>query len=344
MALTIKRVGGSGHRVDVIIPTRNRPDLTAQAVAAVQAQTYADWHLWVVDDASDDDTPERLDHLAASDDRISVLRRPFRAGANPARQAAFEASDAPLVATCDSDDLWELDKLARQVAAHDAEQARAGVVGPVLCWHDTIDEHGRPRGAMPRPHRSRRWHPFIQFNTSTPLLPRPLLEQAGGFAPTEPYPWRTTDHLDLFLRLTRRASFVVVPEVLVHCRHHPGARNSDGERTLAAAEEAEALLHAIEADLTSRPATRAWLQAAVAGRFLELGQTRRAAPFGRRALRAAGPATTVALIAHYGPWVARRQIEGLLSGTRTGRTGRPEPLDQPDPLSRPDPVDLLEPR
>ena len=61
-------MGGRTNRVDVIIPTRNRPRLTAEAIAGVQAQTYPDWHLWVVDDASDDD-PRHLgstrDHDAA---------------------------------------------------------------------------------------------------------------------------------------------------------------------------------------------------------------------------------------------------------------------------------------
>ncbi len=303
----------------MIIPTRNRPQLTAEAVDAVRAQTFTDWHLWVVDDASDDDTPTHLARHVAGDPRVTILHRTEHGGANPARQTALAASGAPLVATCDSDDLWEPSKLALQVAAWDAEAARAGQVGPVLCWHDAIDAGGTRRGQVLRPRRSRRWHPFTLYNTSTPLLSRALLLEVGGFAPVEPYRLRTTDHLDLFLRLTSGHDIVVVPEVLVHCRHHDGSRNSDGERTLEAAEEAEALLHRVDADLAARrPATRAWLHAAVAGRYLELGDRRRAAGFAATALRAGGPGTTAAILAHYGPWALRRQVAGL-----TGRDSKP---------------------
>lgn len=301
----------------MIVPTRNRAGLTVEAVDAVRAQTFTDWHLWVVDDASDDDTPAVLERHVAGDPRVTILRRSVRGGANPARQTAFEASAAPLVATCDSDDLWEPTKLHRQIGAWDLEHRRRGRVGPVVSWHDAVDAEGHRRGRVLRPRRHRSWHPFTLFNTSTPLVSRALLTEAGGFAPAVPYDLRTTDHLDLFLRLTDRRTLIVVPEVLVHCRHHDGPRNSDGERTVDAADEAAALLARVDADLAARrPATRAWLHAAVAGRYLELGDRRRAQSFAATALGAAGPGTTAAILAHYGPWALRRSL------VRPGPPGR----------------------
>ncbi len=298
--------------MDVIIPTRNRPDLTLEAVAAVRAQTYPHWHLWVVDDASTDETPDRVEAAVSGDQRVSVIRLPRRIGANPARQVALDRSDAPLVATCDSDDLWTPDKLARQVLAHQRAGAAdaIGRVGPVICWHDARDLDGSRRGPVLRPRLSRRWHPFTQFNTSTPLFERELLVDSGGFTPTDPYRWHTTDHLDLFLRTTRHRSLVVVPEVLVHCRHHGGERNSDAERTLESAAEAEALLTALAPGLMGRPSTLAWLNASVAGRYLEAGDQATAAAFLAAALRQAPPQTATAMVAHYAPWALRRLLVG----------------------------------
>lgn len=290
----------------MIVPTRNRPVLTAEAVASVQAQTYDDWHLHVVDDASDDDTVEHLEALAADDDRITVHRRSTRGGGNPARHTALLASGAPLVATCDSDDLWEPTKLARQVDRWDEAGARSEPVGVVLCWHDAVDAAGLPTRDVPR--SGRRWHPFTAFNTSTPVFDRRVLEDAGGFAPPGRYPLRTTDHVELFLRVTRRAPMVTVPEVLVHCRHHHEARNSDGERTLAAADEARDLLGLVEGDVDD-PTARAWLNGWVAGRYVELGEGRAARPYVIAALRSDGPVTAARLLAHYGPWALRRALQ-----------------------------------
>jgi glycosyltransferase involved in cell wall biosynthesis len=67
--------------VSVVVPTWNRAVLLAHAVASVQAQTFTDWELIVVDDCSTDDTAELLDRLA--EPRLTVLR--LAHGANPAR-------------------------------------------------------------------------------------------------------------------------------------------------------------------------------------------------------------------------------------------------------------------
>jgi glycosyltransferase involved in cell wall biosynthesis len=289
----------------VIIPTHNRPELTAEAVASVQAQTFDGWHLHVVDDASDDHTPSVLDAIAASDPRVTVIRRSARGGGNPARQTAFERSSARLVALCDSDDLWEPHKLERQVQLWDQLDHTSTDVGIVTCWHLAVDQDGKPRGPALRPNAGRRWHPFTLFNTSTPLISRAALEAAGGFAPQTAYPLRTTDHVELFLRLTQHHDIATVPEVLVRCRHHDGSRNSDAERTLGAAIEAETLAREVDLLVDERPELRAWLHAWVAGRYIELGESRRARPHLTTALRAAGPTTGVRIAAHYGPWALR---------------------------------------
>jgi glycosyltransferase involved in cell wall biosynthesis len=307
-------VGGSENRVDVIIPTCNRPALTADAIASVRAQTYDDWHLYVVDDASDDDTPAHLQRIADSDPRITVIRRMIRGGGNPARQTALEASGAPLVALCDSDDLWDPAKLERQVDRWDASTSDGQDVAIVLCWHDAVDADGSRRGEVLGPRAGRRWHPFTAYNTSTPLISRRLLEEIGGFAPSPRYPLTTTDHVELFLRLTSAHSTVTVPEVLVHCRHHRGVRNSDGQCSPAAAVEAEALVLDVDADVGDRPETRAWLHAWVAGRYINVGDSRRAKPYMATALRVGGPATGARILAHYGPWVVRELVRQRRAG------------------------------
>ena len=42
--------------VSIILPSYNRADTIERAIASVQAQTFADWELIVVDDGSTDET------------------------------------------------------------------------------------------------------------------------------------------------------------------------------------------------------------------------------------------------------------------------------------------------
>ena len=69
-------------RIDVILPLHGGERWVEEAVQSVLAQTFDDWHLWAVDDASPDASAERVEALAAQrPDRIEVLRleRPLRA-------------------------------------------------------------------------------------------------------------------------------------------------------------------------------------------------------------------------------------------------------------------------
>ena len=301
-------------RVAVIVPTRNRPQLTVEAIRSVQAQTFGDWHLYVVDDASQDTTAEAVQAHVGHDPRVTLIRRFERGGANAARQSAFEMTSSPLIALCDSDDLWEPTKLSRQVNLWDELIAAGKDPGWVTCWHDAVGADGLRRGAVLRPRRNLRWHPFTLFNTSTPLISRTLLESTGGFAP-EPsaaLTHSTTDHLELFLRLTADHPATMVEEVLVHCRHHGGPRNSDDEHTRSAAQEAERLLAEVGAEL--RPGVRAWLAASVAARYLEVGDRATATTYGRQAWATDGLATRAHLAAYYGPWAAREALRSRRAG------------------------------
>ena len=100
--------------VSVIIPTYNYARFIADAVASVQAQTYSNWEIIVVDDGSTDNTEEVVKSIAADEPRISYLRQ------NNARQAAARnngigQAKGNYFQFLDADDLIEPQKLEQQV-------------------------------------------------------------------------------------------------------------------------------------------------------------------------------------------------------------------------------------
>ena len=107
-------------RVSVVVPTYNARALLAETLAAILAQTFADFELIVVDDGSTDDTAGYL--ATITDARLRVIRQ-ANAGVGAARNRGIDAARGEFVAFCDHDDLWTADKLATQVAFMDAHPA-----------------------------------------------------------------------------------------------------------------------------------------------------------------------------------------------------------------------------
>ena len=112
--------------VSVIIPTYNRAHLIGRAIRSVLDQTYQDWELIVVDDASTDDIPGIVKGF--TDGRVKYIRHDENKGAAAARNTGIQAARGAYIAFLDSDDEWLPEKLERQVQAFESSDAQVGVI------------------------------------------------------------------------------------------------------------------------------------------------------------------------------------------------------------------------
>jgi glycosyltransferase involved in cell wall biosynthesis len=132
----------SGNRplVSVIMPTYNAAAFVTETIESVLAQRYEPIELVVVDDASDDATPEIVERYAQRHpDRIRFRRAGERKGPCRRRNDALDLAGGSLIAWLDHDDLWAPDKTARQV---DVLEARPEV-GLVYSGYEAFDSETR---------------------------------------------------------------------------------------------------------------------------------------------------------------------------------------------------------
>lgn len=119
--------------LDVVIATRNRPELLAEALAAVIAQDYlGEITVYVVFDQSE---PDQVLATAAAGHprrRVVVLTNYRTPGLAGARNSGILAGAAPLVAFCDDDDVWLPQKAARQIAELRRSKADTVVSGIIV--------------------------------------------------------------------------------------------------------------------------------------------------------------------------------------------------------------------
>lgn len=109
-------------KVSVITPAYNAAPFLEETVKSVQAQTFTNWEMIIVDDCSKDKTYQIAIALAEKDPRIKVLQNKINSGVAATRNKALDAATGEYIAFLDSDDLWLPMKLEKQVEFMDTGQ------------------------------------------------------------------------------------------------------------------------------------------------------------------------------------------------------------------------------
>lgn len=125
---------GAPVDVLVVIPVHRRPDRVREAVASVLAQELppsATLRITVVDDGSDDATPDAVRDIADAHPEVRAVLLDRNRGPSAARNAALREpdGDARWVTFLDSDDLMLPGRLSFQLARLDAEPPCDAVTG-----------------------------------------------------------------------------------------------------------------------------------------------------------------------------------------------------------------------
>lgn len=129
--------------VSVITPAYNCAKFIGETIESVQAQTYGDWEMVVVDDRSTDDTRQVVEAYVAADPRVRYLCLPENSGAAAARTEAMRMAEGEYMAFLDSDDLWKPEKLERQLTF-----MRQGRHAFSCTAYEQVDEQGKPLGRV----------------------------------------------------------------------------------------------------------------------------------------------------------------------------------------------------
>ncbi len=223
--------------VSVLMPTHDYARYLPEAVASLRAQTFDDWECIVVDDGSEDETPELLARLAAEDARVRPVRQD-QAGPAVARNRALREARGEFVQFLDADDVIPPTKLADHVAELNADAGVDIVYGPSL-YFDDDDLDGAPRTAIhdldaPEPDRvdgagTDVVAVLLRENVLTieaPLVRRTVFDELGGF---DEQLRRITDwHFWLRCAIAgKRFKFVASEEPVARIRVHGASLSHD---------------------------------------------------------------------------------------------------------------------
>lgn len=101
--------------VSIITPNYNSEKFIRQTIESVMAQTYTEWELIIVDDFSTDNSLDIIQSYQVKDSRIKLHKNNKNLGIAKTRNNGIEIAKGRFIAFLDSDDLWDYNKLEKQI-------------------------------------------------------------------------------------------------------------------------------------------------------------------------------------------------------------------------------------
>jgi len=99
--------------ISIIMPTYNRAYIIERAIKSVLGQSYKDWELIIVDDASSDNTDKVVNKYVCSNIRYFINTRNL--GANASRNIGAKYAKGEVLVFLDSDNYWPQNRLKSQI-------------------------------------------------------------------------------------------------------------------------------------------------------------------------------------------------------------------------------------
>lgn len=201
--------------VSVIIPMYNSSTYITPTILSALNQTYKNIEVLVVDDCSKDNSIEVVNNIAKGDPRLRCIPQLKNQGAAAARNRGIKEAKGQYVAFLDSDDLWEEDKIQKQIKLMKETNSSF-----VYCAYDWIDENDvQIKGKV----KIKECATYKDLLTKT-LIATPTVIYDRSIHGDVSMPLRRTGQDYAFwLVLLKTAPAIGIDEPLVHVRRRSGS-------------------------------------------------------------------------------------------------------------------------
>ena len=199
--------------ISVVMPVYNVQDYILEAINSIRSQTFTDFELIVIDNASTDATSELIKQAAMKDNRIIILTNQTNIGVVGSLNRGLKESLGKYYARADGDDIALPNRLAEQVAYMEDNPTTVALSS----WGEKFgDDSGRIITAT-TPAGIRATSLFISpiVHASSMIRMSALREHGITYRPNCPL-----EDFDIWVRLSRIGDLRALPKVLFRYRIH----------------------------------------------------------------------------------------------------------------------------
>lgn len=222
-------------KVSVILTSFNHAKYICEAIDSTLNQTFGDFELIILDDCSSDNSWDLINQY--SDPRIKALRNEVNKGpVEEINRTITEIATGEYIAIHHSDDVWELDKLEKQVNYLDEHPEIGAVFSNALAITENssplTDDQAVYTDIFNQPNRTRHeWLRFFLCHGNAlchpSILIRKLCYQDCGLYRSN---LAQLPDLDMWIRLCLKHEIHVLPEKLIKFRVRDNEANTSASR------------------------------------------------------------------------------------------------------------------
>ncbi|PIY11631.1 MAG: glycosyl transferase [Flavobacteriaceae bacterium CG_4_10_14_3_um_filter_33_47] len=125
--------------VSIITPMYNSENFISETIHSVLNQTFSDWELILIDDKSIDSTLEIVAPMIEKHSNIKLFKNQTNQGAAISRNIGITEANGKFIAFLDADDVWNPEKLERQITFMKAKNCDVS-----FSSYQLINEQGNP--------------------------------------------------------------------------------------------------------------------------------------------------------------------------------------------------------
>ena len=149
------------NKIAILMSTYNGGEYLSKQIESIKEQTNTDWHLYIRDDGSTDDTLSILKKISDNDEKITFVNKDNikNVGVIRSFMSLLESVDADFYMFSDQDDVWKKNKVQRALSLMQKQDYQAIPV----CLHtelQIVDDNLQPVELMKR---GRIWSDFQHF-------------------------------------------------------------------------------------------------------------------------------------------------------------------------------------
>ncbi len=206
-------------KVSVIMSVYNGARYLKEAIDSILNQTFSDFEFLIVDDCSNDNSPQILEEYAKKDNRVRIITNEFNLGLTKNLNTAIRQAKGEYIARFDCDDVSLPDRFKEQVEYLDSHKE----CGVVSMWADVIDGNGKKTRTIKYPTTDQdlrkvliSYNPFFHPGI---MLRKEVFDTVGLYDES----WRFAQDYELYFRIAKKYKLANIPKILLLYRETGGS-------------------------------------------------------------------------------------------------------------------------